>query len=325
MITITPLVSIIIPIYNTEKYLTRCLDSVCNQTLHEIEIICVNDGSTDKSAEILHQYASLDGRIRVINQKNQGIASARNTGLHNASGEYIGFVDSDDWVEADLFETAYKMACSTKQDIIAWGHVLELGNESIPVSNPQLAGKHGLEKALSIALSEDMYRGFLWNKLFSRQLIIDKMLKFHDAFNVLEDLVFVCESLLCTDGLIYLSDTKYHYQRENGTTYTLNEKSVSMEKATRYLVELLEKENYPIALRYAKAWYNYSAGALFLYYSANNDHENANYYKKQRLMYWKEYMLVYKKNAKRLCRGFLIMLFPKISVWMKKKQMSANQ
>ena len=103
-------VSVIVPIYNVEKFLKRCLDSIINQTLKDIEIICVNDGSTDGSAEILDQYKNLDNRIIVLNCKNQGPSVARNTGMKIARGEYVSFVDSDDWIDNDFLEKLYVAA-----------------------------------------------------------------------------------------------------------------------------------------------------------------------------------------------------------------------
>ena len=100
-------VSIIVPVYNVEKYLAQCLDSLINQTLKEIEIICVNDGSKDNSAKILTAYAQKYVRIKIINQTNQGLSAARNNGISVATGEYIGFVDSDDWVDIDFYKKLY--------------------------------------------------------------------------------------------------------------------------------------------------------------------------------------------------------------------------
>ena len=103
-------VSIIVPVYNVEKYLKRCLDSITNQTLKELEIICINDGSTDNSLKILKQYAHKDKRISIINKQNEGLSVARNTGMEAASGEYIGFVDSDDWIDLDFYKKLYTTA-----------------------------------------------------------------------------------------------------------------------------------------------------------------------------------------------------------------------
>ena len=104
-----PQVSVIIPVYNVEKYLRQCLDSVINQTLEDIEIICVNDGSTDKSREILNEYAYKDSRIVVIHKENGGLASARNEGLKHVTGKYCHFLDSDDYIEKKLYEYAVKI------------------------------------------------------------------------------------------------------------------------------------------------------------------------------------------------------------------------
>lgn len=112
-----PKVSVIIPVYNTEKYLRKCLDSVCNQTLSDIEIICVNDCSPDNSLEILNEYAQKDNRIKVINfEENKGVSIARNTGIDSATGEFIGFVDADDFVDLDFYEKLYNKATETGAD-----------------------------------------------------------------------------------------------------------------------------------------------------------------------------------------------------------------
>ena len=101
-------VSVIVPVYNCEKYLKKCLDSLVNQTLKDIEIICVNDGSTDNSGRILEEYT--DSRIKIITKENGGLSSARNAGIAVAKGEYLGFVDSDDWVDLDFYEKLYNTA-----------------------------------------------------------------------------------------------------------------------------------------------------------------------------------------------------------------------
>src|SRR5207253_2318057 len=105
-----PNVSIIVPVYNNEKYLSECLDSLINQTLKDIEIILVNDGSNDNSLLICYEFGKIDGRIKVIDKPNGGVSSARNTGLKLASGKYVGFVDSDDWIESDMYEKMYSAA-----------------------------------------------------------------------------------------------------------------------------------------------------------------------------------------------------------------------
>ena len=113
-----PKVSIVIPIYNVEQYLRECLESVVNQTLKEIEIICVNDGSTDSSPEILKEYAEKDNRIKVISKPNSGYGHTMNVGIDAAIGEYIGIVESDDYVKLDMYETLYNIAKKNDLDVV---------------------------------------------------------------------------------------------------------------------------------------------------------------------------------------------------------------
>lgn len=112
-----PKISIIVPVYNVEKYLSKCLNSLINQTLAELEILCVNDGSTDNSAKILADFAKMDSRIKVFFQENSGQSAARNLAIERATGEYLGFVDSDDWVDLDYFEKLYNTAKKYDCDI----------------------------------------------------------------------------------------------------------------------------------------------------------------------------------------------------------------
>ena len=109
-----PYVSVIVPVYNTKKYLAECLDSVCTQTYPQLEIIVVDDGSTDDSGVLLREYSQRDNRIRVITQKNQGLSAARNTGLEHSSGEYVVFLDSDDWIDDQTVDKAIQMITKTE-------------------------------------------------------------------------------------------------------------------------------------------------------------------------------------------------------------------
>lgn len=113
-----PKVSIVVPIYNVEKYLKNCVDSLLNQTLEDIEIILVDDGSPDKSGEIADEYMRNEKRIKVVHQSNAGLGPARNSGMAVATGEYIGFIDSDDWTQPEMFERLYEAAVLENADIV---------------------------------------------------------------------------------------------------------------------------------------------------------------------------------------------------------------
>lgn len=127
-----PKVSIIVPVYNVERYLRQCLDSLVNQTYQNIEIICVDDGSTDASSEILTEYALKNSKVRVIRQENSGLSAARNVGFSFATGEYVMYVDSDDWIDVCTCEKAVFKAEEHAADLVMWPYIREFPNRSAP-------------------------------------------------------------------------------------------------------------------------------------------------------------------------------------------------
>lgn len=162
-------VSIIIPVYNVESYLRRCLDSVVNQTLKDIEIILVNDGSTDGSLAICEEYAKNDDRIKIVTRKNGGLSAARNTGLEHATSEYIGFIDSDDWVDTNFFEELYKTATENDCDI-AFGDIVRKGEKKhkIRLNIQKVEIAETFEDKL--ALAQGIKNPGVWNKIYKRYL-----------------------------------------------------------------------------------------------------------------------------------------------------------
>ena len=163
-------VSIIVPVFNVEQFLGKCLDSLVNQTLKDIEIICVNDGSTDNSLEILNNYAKQDLRIKIINKKNSGLSTARNTGMKIAQGKYIGFVDSDDWVDLDFYEKLYNSAIKNNADIAV--------SEIYEVHWNRKFYKQKFEKEKCIENIEEKFYtlnipeySYVWNKIYKRTKI----------------------------------------------------------------------------------------------------------------------------------------------------------
>ena len=168
-----PKISVIIPVYNVEKYLRECLNSVINQTMEDIEIICVNDGSTDRSLDILKEYAAKDDRIIVINQTNGFVESARNNGLKIAGGEYIQFVDSDDYLELNACETAYKYALQYDADVVIFGYKNfpeQVGN----IKNKRGKGLKYKEVGVfygGLRSGRHLCRNMIWNKLYRHKII----------------------------------------------------------------------------------------------------------------------------------------------------------
>lgn len=192
-----PKVSVIIPVYNVEQYLRECLDSVCGQTLKEIEIICVDDGSTDSSLEILKEYANRDNRITVMKQENLHAGVARNAGLAIAKGEYLSFLDSDDWFELNMLEEMSKKADEDGSDVVVCGCSF-YNNIDKSVYYPNWIFKDEFIKNREILLNKDISNNifqitnsWLWNKLFRHKLITNNNLKLKNTVSA-EDLYFVC-------------------------------------------------------------------------------------------------------------------------------------
>ncbi|MBQ8459063.1 glycosyltransferase [bacterium] len=202
-------VSIIVPVYNVEKYLSRCLDSLINQTLKEIEIICVNDGSTDNSLSVLKEYADKDKRITIISQENGGLSSARNTGMNVVKGEYIGFVDSDDWVDLDFYEKLYNSAKKYECDIAAADFVRQHKNNKKKRLN--ITQEKVYETTPEKYLICKTYReGCVWNKLYKTEFLKKINLKFVVGI-FYEDKDFTARSLHFSNKLVTVPDTYYNY------------------------------------------------------------------------------------------------------------------
>ncbi len=210
-----PLISVIIPVYNVEKYLCKCLDSICGQTYRNLEILCVNDGSTDGSADILEEYAAGDARIRVFHQPCAGQSAARNLALDNARGEWITGVDSDDYLEPDAYE--YALAEIDEQtDIITFG--ARLVWEDVP-EDSQMQQYFDVPFRGRLVPDVDIISRTpvtFWNKLW-RKSFIDR---FNFRFPVglwYEDACFYFALAPFARGITYLSEKKYHYVRRSGS------------------------------------------------------------------------------------------------------------
>lgn len=191
-----PKVSIIVPVYNVEKWLPECMDSLVNQTLEDIEIICVNDGSTDNCKNILDEYAKKDKekfkkeRIKVINQENQGVCAARNAGLDIASGEYITFVDSDDYVDTKCYETAYKWAKKDNIDVLQFRHNRVNEKSKIKSSNNSEKNLSDSEVLNLEQFLKKSFSGFVWFKMIKSDIIKDNNIRFMTDISLSEDACF---------------------------------------------------------------------------------------------------------------------------------------
>lgn len=235
-------VSVIVPCYNVEQYVSKCLDSLINQTLSDIEIICVDDKSTDSTLKILKQYATQDSRIKLVEQqKNGGLSNARNVGLEVACGDYIGFVDSDDYVDLEFYEKLYEK-CRTNGSDIACGVLRVVGPQQT-----YNIDKHPscLVNDLSIVLSY-ITNGSVCSKLFNCNLF--KKIRFPSGLYY-EDNLTLLELLFCSN-LVSFDDTVFYYYRLNPNSIIHDDKK--HDKRVRDSLKILSKINELSKMRSAK-------------------------------------------------------------------------
>lgn len=210
------IVSIIIPVYNAKKYLSNTLDSVVKQTYKNLEIILVNDGSTDNSKDICESYAKIDKRIKVINKENGGVSSARNYGLALAKGEYISFVDSDDFLFEDMIETLVNDIQNTNAEIAVCGywHVTEKEYRNIinRIKTEELTKLEALYNPVNYFYSKTLMP-FMWNKIFDRRLI--EKIRFDETIHYGEDYLFCAMAYMKARKACYRTDKKYFYIKRN--------------------------------------------------------------------------------------------------------------
>lgn len=214
-----PLISVIIPVYNVEEYLPTCLESVCNQTLDELEIIVVDDGSTDRSGDVAEEFARKDSRICVIHQRNGNPGATRNVGLKMVSGEYVGFVDSDDWIDPDMYEKLYQTAQTTQADLIVTGVCVEFTRDKRQILQQ-------IDKAVNIVedqtkllelffqLKENNLIAYPCNKLFKTSKIKEEQICFPEILPY-EDLVFNLRYYMSARTVSLIPDIPYHYMRRD--------------------------------------------------------------------------------------------------------------
>lgn len=214
-----PKVSVIIPVYNVEDCLEDCLDSVVNQTLKDIEIICVNDGSTDKSLDILEKFAK-DDRITIINQENQGAGIARNKGLKIAKGEYLSFLDADDFFELDMLKKVYDYSSKNLLDIAVYGvntfndKTSEIKRIDYDIQRKYLPDKDIFSYKDFSNYVFNTFKNWTWNKLFKRSFILENDIQFQELFRT-NDLLFTCKALVKAKKISVLDDPLAYYRIEH--------------------------------------------------------------------------------------------------------------
>lgn len=205
------MISVIVPVYNVEMYIDQCLKSIVNQTYGDLEIILINDGSTDNCGEICDKWALMDERICVIHQQNQGLSSARNAGMKIASGEFISFVDSDDWIHPQMFEKLLNSIAINNCDIAVCG-AFKVFEDGTPTQNLTIPGNYIFDRAQGIEqlLKEEKIKYPVWNRLYSRSCVINELF----PEGRLNEDVFWSYKIIAKAKRISVIETKYYFYRQ---------------------------------------------------------------------------------------------------------------
>lgn len=249
-------ISIVIPIYNSEKYLNECINSVISQQYKNLEIILINDGSIDHSKKICENFCKMDNRVKLINQENSGVSNARNNALNLVTGDYVMFIDSDDYIEANTLEQLSSYV--GKYDLICFGYSKVYRQKKIPIMyNREIDSLNEIKEGVYL---KNYIKGIIANKIFNINIIKKYNIKFKNDIYYCEDLLFVTEYLKHIKSAIYINKNLYNYRMQRGSVSHnfLQQKSVSIFKAYNEILKKIEKN--------PKIEYSLKYDYLFNYY-----------------------------------------------------------
>lgn len=210
----TPKISIIVPVYNMEKYLHQCVDSILAQTFKDFELLLIDDGSKDSSPKICDDYAAADSRVKVVHKENSGQADSRNMAIAMAKAPLIGFVDSDDWIEPDMYEVLYRTMMENDADISICSYFMSYVKNDAPVRSSGEVEVYDREEAMLLLLRDKKIKSFLWDKLFRREVITDDMPKSYRY----EDYSTLIKWFASAGTVAFCKRPEYHYRQRAGST-----------------------------------------------------------------------------------------------------------
>ncbi len=258
-----PIFSIVVPVYNVEDYIHKCLVSISNQTIHDIEVILIDDGSTDASLSICESFCVQDKRFRVFSKNNEGQGIARNLGMSYCTGEYLCFIDSDDWIEPNLCEIAYKALCDNNIDFFNFGvdFVNVYGSQVKRFSNYKFEEINGSD-IFNLALIDDQILSIVWNKVFRRSTVLDSKVFFPDI-RAIEDIYFSRAISKFSSRVKFTNKILYHALiRPNSSSRLMNRQSfIDAEKLLK-----LENDNF-FDGKYCKEKNKYFGAHVIKFYS----------------------------------------------------------
>ena len=298
-------VSVIVPVYNTEKYVEKCIRSILAQTYRNLEVICVDDGSTDQSAKILQELAQEDSRIKCFHISNHGQAYARNMALEKATGEYITFVDSDDYIENDMYEILVKEIQQKNVDIVCCNYFMDVSEKKYVVENTKQVPDCIISsnEFMKYIYERDNYRGvagYLWTRLIKTDVIKSELnymkIQFDNRFRNGQDILFVAELNLTTKYVYYVNKPLYHYvQREDSVVHSKKNilKTLQWVEAYEKVIQYYqEKEIDTEIIELIQRMYVYRCGKILEIAYEENDKEKVEILKQK----IKDNLLIYVKT-----------------------------
>ena len=296
----TKKLTVVVPVYNVQNYLIECVNSIMKQTYNNLEIIIIDDGSTDKSGKICDRLAKKDCRIKVIHKKNEGVSKSRNLGIKLSTGELITFIDADDFLEKNMFENminlytdGYLVACTYN---VIENNKIKKNHRKKSLCEDKFVEDITVHDALTFLANRKKIYGFTWNKIFSTEIIKQNKLKFIDSISICEDLCFVAEYILYVKGIKYIHDNLYNYRlREDSASFSKNnlKKRITILEAYNYLIQLYNENK--IDTTYLEYWI--LREAMYIkekYINSNTDDSYKKYCKK--IIDTKFYKLIKNKN-----------------------------
>ena len=228
-------ISVIVPVYNVEKYIKRCVDSILNQSYKNFELILIDDGSTDSSASICDEYAERYDNIKTIHKSNEGVSSARNFGLKQACGEYIAFIDSDDWIEADMAQECYAFANKQRTDILTMDYFVNVKKkECLRKQKPKSLNPLTI---LHQILTEELF-GSVWLRIIRKGFYDKYPTTFPEHMGYCEDVLFWAFFLQLQPKIDYLPKAFYHYVQDNNNSITRNYTIEKYNERKKFIYEL---------------------------------------------------------------------------------------
>ncbi len=249
-------ISIIIPVYNVYDYLDRCMETIINQTYKNIEIILINDGSTDNSLELCNKYKKLDKRVVVLDKCNGGVSSARNSGLDIATGDYIGFIDPDDWIELDMYESMYNEIINNECDVVMCSYIREYKHNSTNIDLKLDEGIYTRDKIVDYIIANMIssssinglsteIMGSVWKLLIKRELIDKGNILFDESIHLAEDLIFSINLFLNANKVYIQKKYSYHYFDRDGSAVNKHRENLLEENRllNDEILKILKKSN----------------------------------------------------------------------------------